>query len=397
MPESTLAKPQRKNFIKILKNIDANELRGFSIAYTTALIFPIVSLLLTLFLIPIQGKTALFLLFFPSITLVSWYGGRKPGIFASVFSTILVNYFILSSQNLSKLFNTVSLFQSALFLLSGMIITFVVDASHQTDVVKRYKMREKEIEARLAKLEAEYLNAQHEIKARDEFLSIASHELKTPLTSMLLKLQTALHNVRNVSLANFSVENLLKMLESAEQQSVRLSRMINDLLNVSLITSGRLDLEREEVDLSQTTKDVIDRFSERLEKDGYLVSIDAKDTVVGHWDKLRIEQVLANLISNAIKYGQGKPISLQVCQNSRTAKLTVIDHGIGIEEKEYKRIFERFERAVSTQNYKGLGVGLYITHQIVKAHGGSIDVSSTPGKETKFTIELPFKKEEDKH
>src|SRR5262249_7933662 len=143
-------------------------------------------------------------------------------------------------------------------------------------------------------------------------LSIASHELKTPLSAMLLQIQTALYNIRNVSLANFSVEKLLKMLQSTEQQTKRLSKMINDLLNISLITTDRFDLEKEKIDLSQLTKDVVERFAERAEREGSPIRLQTEKKVIGNWDKLRIEQAVTNLITNAMKYGDNKPITVNV-------------------------------------------------------------------------------------
>ncbi len=207
---------------------------------------------------------------------------------------------------------------------------------------------------------------------------------------MLLQLQTALHNIRNVSLANFSVEKLLKMLESAEQQTNRISKMINDLLNVSLITTRKLDLELREVDLSKLTKEVVESFSERLEHEGYKLKLDADSSVVGKWDKIRIEQAVSNLLSNAIKYGDRKPIEVKVTNHNETAKISVVDHGIGIPTEHRENIFALFERAPPQDKYKGLGVGLYITNQIVKAHHGNIRVDSRENKGSTFTIELPL-------
>lgn len=253
-----------------------------------------------------------------------------------------------------------------------------------------YKQKEKEYLELISQLQKENVQQQKEIKSRDEFLSIASHELKTPLSAMLLQIQTALHNIRNVSLANFSVEKLLNMLQSTEQQSKRLSKMINDLLNVSLIRTGRLDLEKENVDLGQLVKDVVDRFSEKGEREGSPLYLTSNEKVVGNFDKLRIEQAVTNLVSNAIKYGDHEPIEIHVGKKDNIGKITVIDHGIGIPKDRQERIFERFERAVSNHNYKGLGVGLYITRHIVHTHNGRITLESNPNSGSKFTIDLPL-------
>ncbi len=286
--------------------------------------------------------------------------------------------------------NVSSIAQILLFIVIGVVINFLIDKLRNTDEVLLYKEREKENLIKLATLQQENLHYKKEVQARDEFLSIASHELKTPLAAMLLQLQLALHNIRNVSLANFSVEKLLKMLQSTEQQSRRLSKMINDLLNVSLITTGRMELEKEKTDLSQLVRDVTDRFSGRAEKEGFPIMVSAPTPVVGEWDKLRIEQAVTNLISNAIKYGNSEPISVAVGTNGNMAMISVTDSGIGIPHDKQERIFERFERAVANSAYKGLGVGLYITKHIITTHNGRIKLISKPNNGATFIIELPL-------
>lgn len=232
--------------------------------------------------------------------------------------------------------------------------------------------------------------AEEAISARDEFLSIASHELKTPLTAMLLQLQNVLHNIRSVSLANFSITNLLNMLENTEAQSKRLARMINDLLNISLITTGRLDLELENFDLVAAAHDIVNRFADRLKRENYTVKIIAPKPVIGTWDKLRIEQIIMNLLSNAIKYGNKQPIKITIKKEEDHAVFGMEDHGIGIPAEKREKIFSRFHRAVSPKEYKGLGIGLYITSQLVKSHHGTISVESEAEKGSIFTITLPL-------
>jgi signal transduction histidine kinase len=276
------------------------------------------------------------------------------------------------------------------FITLGILSSIIIHKSSKAGLIEEYKKKEKQYLEHLILLQKDYKKALADVKARDEFLSIVSHELKTPLTSMLLKLQTALHNIRNTSLANFSVENLLKMLESAEQQSKRLSKMITDLLNVSLMTTGKIDLDPEKMDLSQAAKDVIERFKEKLEKEGYRLTISAEKPVVGSWDKLRVEQAISNLVGNAIKYGRGNPISVTVANSNGTGKFIIEDNGIGIPKTLQEKIFTRFGRAVETHEYEGLGVGLYITKQIVHAHQGELHVRSREGSGSTFTIELPI-------
>ena len=259
--------------------------------------------------------------------------------------------------------------------------------------VKRLKAKEKAYARAFITLHDKHIAALSDIKARDRFLSIISHELKTPLTVMLLNLHGLLKSVQNDSLASFSIHELVKVLKNSEQQIKWLTSMINDLLDVSLITTGRMDLQLENTDLVTITRQVTQSFSEMLKREKNKVKIHAASAVVGKWDKARIEQAITNLVGNAIKYGNGKLIEIKIFKSSTQGKFIIKDQGIGIPPAEQKVIFDLFKRASGPGKYKkGLGVGLFITSQIIKIHGGKIKVSSTPAKGTSFTIELPLKK-----
>ena len=276
--------------------------------------------------------------------------------------------------------------------MSVIVIRVLISIVRRTSEVKELK-REKVYAQTFTQLHDDYAKASEEIRARDEFLSIASHELKTPLTSMLLKLHNMINNIRNVSLANFSVPELMKVLENAEQQIKSLATMINDLLNVSLITTGRMDLDLENFDLVAATKRVKENFSEALERKHYLVKIDVKSPVIGFWDRARIEQVITNLLSNAIKYGENKPIEIKVFSSDGIGKFIIKDQGIGIATEKQKMLFNRFTRVTPTDGEKkGLGVGLYITHQIVKAHNGRVKLFSIPKKDRLLRSNCQLKK-----
>ncbi len=235
-----------------------------------------------------------------------------------------------------------------------------------------------------------YQEARNAVQARDEFLSIASHELKTPLTSMLLQLQTVLRSIKSQSLADFSIEKTMVSLESTISQSKRLSKLVNDLLNISLITTGRLELEKEKTDLTRTVKEVVARFEEQATREGSTISLDLSSKVIGNWDRIRLEQVVTNLVTNAIKYGNGKPIKVELMKDKKYAVLTVIDQGIGIPKEQQDKIFDRFQRGKVNSSIKGLGVGLYLINEIVKAHRGKISVESIPQKGSTFTVQLPL-------
>lgn len=234
-----------------------------------------------------------------------------------------------------------------------------------------------------------YEKAQEGIRVRDEFLNIASHELKTPLTSLQLQIQLLLRYGTKQT-RTISQELLHTSLHTSETQVKRLGSLINNLLDVSRISNKKFDLDRERVSLNLLVEEVISRFDETLKASGSTIRVRNGKNVAGQWDRFRLDQVATNLISNAIKYGQGKPIIVEVTEKQSAAVLKVRDQGIGIEEEDAKRIFDRFERSTLAKKYGGLGLGLYITKQIIAAHGGKIEVKSIPNKGSEFTVRLPL-------
>jgi signal transduction histidine kinase len=164
-------------------------------------------------------------------------------------------------------------------------------------------------------------------------------------------------------------------------------RLVEELLDVSRITAGRLALDRERVDLVALVREVVGRYPEPERKSP--ITVQADGALVGPWDRLRLEQVVSNLVGNALKYGDGKPIEVEVEHADHHAILRVRDHGIGISADDQQRIFERYERAVADRNVGGLGLGLWIVRQVVEAHGGRISVESEPGNGATFVVEIP--------
>jgi signal transduction histidine kinase len=235
-----------------------------------------------------------------------------------------------------------------------------------------------------------YREAQEALRLREEFLSIASHELKTPLTALHLQVQVLKRAIATVPWETPGVERLLETLEAAQRQVKRLTKLINDLLDVSRIAGGRLELERSEVDLWTVVRDAAARFEEEVRSAGSELTVESDAPVLGIWDRFRLDQVVTNLLSNAIKYGEGRPIEVRVCSDGATARLTVRDRGTGIAPEHLPRIFDRFERAASSGQPSGLGLGLYICRQLVEAHEGTIRVTSCPGVGSTFEVELPL-------
>jgi signal transduction histidine kinase len=247
-----------------------------------------------------------------------------------------------------------------------------------------------------------YREAQNAIFERDEFLSIASHELRTPLTALTFQLQIFNHTINKLiekrKQGSEDIETVPVPLKSAmlvlksEEQSKKLSGLLDDLLDLTRIRLGQLQLRKEEVDLCRAACDVRDLFKTKAAAAGVHISVQCEPGVTGHWDRIRIEQVINNLISNALKYGEGKPISVLVERMSgrQRVKLVVQDQGKGIDPKMLEKVFERFERAGMTdQKISGSGLGLYICRQIVEAHGGQIRVTSEVGIGSAFIVELP--------
>ncbi|MDP2341046.1 MAG: ATP-binding protein [Deltaproteobacteria bacterium] len=231
-------------------------------------------------------------------------------------------------------------------------------------------------------------DAQTAIGVRDEFLSIASHELRTPLTPLRVTLEAL--QQRSHGPAN---DREPAMLDVALRQVERLTRLVEELLETSRIDAGRLVLEPIELDLKVLVERVVARFQPVIARSGSTIDVQA-EPLVGRWDRARLEHVVLNLLSNATKFGAGKPIVVRVEAaggvDAPSARLVVRDHGIGLDPARLERIFERFERAVSPMHYGGLGLGLYVCRRIVEAHGGTIAVESKLGEGATFTVILPL-------
>ena len=238
-------------------------------------------------------------------------------------------------------------------------------------------------------------DAEAAVKARDRFLSIATHELKTPLAALLLQIQGRKRLLeRSQDATAFSFERLWEVWQSDERQVRRLDRLVDDMLDSSRLEMGRLSMQREPTDLCGIVTEVLNRFGPQLEAANMPLVVIAPRAVRGRWDPYRIEQVVTNIVANAIKYGQAKPLRLEVSEQGGRARVAIRDHGTGIRREDCARIFQEFERVPSEHAVGGLGLGLFIAKEIVRAHGGKIWVASEFGHGAEFIFELPLESSE---
>ncbi len=220
---------------------------------------------------------------------------------------------------------------------------------------------------------------------RDEFLSIASHELKTPLTSLKLQSQMFKRHVDRKDTEAFSPERIQRFMAEADKQVSRLTRLVDDMLDISRIRTGRLSISTEQVEISNVVKEVVDRMKP------HFTSLEIENLEEGEvlCDRLRIEQVITNILNNALRYGKGNPVKVALRRNGEAMEISVTDQGMGIPDNFKDKIFSRFQRAVPASEVSGLGLGLYIAKQIVEAHQGKISVASQLDKGSCFTVQIP--------
>ncbi|MDI1433975.1 AAA family ATPase [Polyangium sorediatum] len=228
--------------------------------------------------------------------------------------------------------------------------------------------------------------AEEAVHLRDEFLSVASHELRTPLTSLQLAIQSLGQRLSR----GMDPERVRAAVALSGRQIKRLATLVDMLLDVSRIQAGRLELNPTQVDLRALVEEVVAQLVDQIAQSGSTLTVRAAEPVVGRWDPYRLEQVVTNLLTNAIKFGKENPIEITIASEGPRARLSVTDHGIGIPAEVQVQLFERFQRGVSSRHYGGLGLGLYITRTIVEAHGGRIFLSSEVGEGSTFRVELPL-------
>lgn len=227
-----------------------------------------------------------------------------------------------------------------------------------------------------------------QLNLRDEFISVSAHELKTPLTPLMIQIQFLQRIIKSDKFSEHPLkQELEKTTNNANYQVCEFSKRIDDLLDVSRIRLGQFTFNLQDgANFGEIVRKVVGEYELVAPKQ---IHLDISGKLTGTWDPWRLEQAIRNLVSNAVRYGEKRPINVSVHGNDENMEVKVMDHGFGIAKKDQERIFDRFERATSIMSYGGLGLGLFITRQIIRSHGGQIRVESEPGSGSTFIIELP--------
>ncbi|MGN2436945.1 hybrid sensor histidine kinase/response regulator [Pseudomonas syringae] len=273
-------------------------------------------------------------------------------------------------------------------------VNVFVDLYRQRKAVKmqveELERSRQEQEVLLKRLQSTQGELEHAIRMRDDFMSIVSHEVRTPLNGLILETQLRKLHLAKDNESAFTMEKLRAMVDRDERQIQSLIRLIEDMLDVSRIRTGKLSIRPSPFDLSELVSQLLESFAAQIAAASSTIRQFADGPVIGVWDEFRIEQVVANLLTNALRYGARKPIEVHVYSKQDEAFIEVRDQGIGITAENQKRIFQQFERVTSNHAVAGLGLGLFISEQIVMAHGGRIEVESEEGKGSVFRICLPL-------
>jgi signal transduction histidine kinase len=256
--------------------------------------------------------------------------------------------------------------------------------------VEALEQSRREQEALLKQLQATQNELEQAVRMRDDFMSIVAHELRTPLNGLILETQLRKMHLARDNAAAFTLDKMHAMVDRDERQIKSLIRLIEDMLDVSRIRTGKLSIRTSQFDLVKLVSNLLQNFAPQIDAAETSVMLTADQPVVGNWDEFRIEQVISNLLTNALRYGGKGTIDVRVFTQDGQARVEVQDRGIGISEENQRRIFQQFERVSAKTVVAGLGLGLFISEQIVTAHGGSITVESRIGEGALFRVCLPL-------
>ncbi|UVM47767.1 hybrid sensor histidine kinase/response regulator [Pseudomonas sp. B21-015] len=273
-------------------------------------------------------------------------------------------------------------------------VNVFVDLYRQSKAMKQQvealEQSRREQEALLKQLQTTRNELEQAVRMRDDFMSIVAHEVRTPLNGLILETQLRKMHLARANAAAFTLDKMHAMVDRDERQIKSLIRLIEDMLDVSRIRTGKLSIRPSRFDLVQLVKNLLQNFAPQVEAAASSVTLTADQPVVGSWDEFRIEQVISNLLTNALRYGSRNPIDVRVYNHDGQARVEIQDRGIGISEENQQRIFQQFERVSAKTVVAGLGLGLFISQQIVAAHGGSITVESRIGEGALFRVCLPL-------
>lgn len=229
--------------------------------------------------------------------------------------------------------------------------------------------------------------AERALQTRDEFLSITSHDIRGLLQALRLTLDVQLLRAQD---RNFEREAMVRAIQRSVGDVQQMSRLVEDLLDRSQLQAGKLTLHLEEVDLVALVQETVQRASNEAKASGAAIELDAPEPVNGRFDRIRVDQIVANLLSNAMKYGGRKPIAITVRRSGDSATITVTDQGPGIAEAHQRQVFDRFERGAAAERSGSYGLGLWIVRELARLHGGEVTLESASAKGTSFTVTLPL-------
>jgi len=273
-------------------------------------------------------------------------------------------------------------------------VNVFVDLYRQSKAMKQQvealEQSRREQQALLNQLQATQNELEQAVRMRDDFMSIVAHEVRTPLNGLILETQLRKMHLARENAAAFSLDKMHAMVDRDERQIKSLIRLIEDMLDISRIRTGKLSIRPSRFDLAQLVRGLVENFAPQVEAAQSSLTLQAEHPLEGQWDEFRIEQVISNLLTNALRYGAKSPIEVRVYAEGGEARVEVRDHGIGISEENQKRIFQQFERVSASHVAAGLGLGLFISEQIVTAHGGTISVDSRIGEGALFRVSLPL-------
>jgi signal transduction histidine kinase len=256
--------------------------------------------------------------------------------------------------------------------------------------VEELEQARREQQQLVEELNATQQELQRSLRMRDDFMSLVAHELRTPLNTLFLESQMRILQLQRGNFAALGPDRLPAMVARDQRQIQSMIRLIDDMLDVSRMRSGSLSIRPTEFDLTDLLKRVVADLALQASGSGSTIALHPHAPVHGRWDEFRIEQVIINLLTNALRYGAGQPVDIVVEAAGSEVRVDVIDAGIGISEADQKRIFEPFERGSGSAEVKGLGLGLAISRQLAEAHGGRLQVSSDGRSGSVFSLVLPL-------